>query len=70
VQSDAIVRRIDAEQMGIRFGDFYARHLIEELGLTQYGGVVRVSIAHYNTVEEMQRLVEHLARAITDLRQS
>jgi selenocysteine lyase/cysteine desulfurase len=32
--------------------------------------VVRVSIAHYNTVEEMQRLVEHLARAITDLRQS
>jgi cysteine desulfurase family protein (TIGR01976 family) len=70
VQSDAIVRRIDAEQMGIRFGDFYARHLIEELGLTQYGGVVRVSIAHYNTVEEMQRLVEHLARAITHLRQS
>jgi cysteine desulfurase family protein (TIGR01976 family) len=70
VQSEAIVRRIDAAQIGIRFGDFYARHLIEELGLTQYGGVVRVSIAHYNTVDEMQRLVEHLARAITDLRQS
>ena len=70
VQSEAIVRRIDAQQMGIRFGDFYARHLIEELGLTQYGGVVRVSIAHYNTVYEMQRLVEHLAQAITDLRQS
>lgn len=70
VQSEAIVRRVDAEQIGIRFGDFYARHLIEELGLTQYGGVVRVSIAHYNTVDEMQRLVEHLARAITDLRQS
>ena len=70
VQSEAIVRRIDAEQIGIRFGDFYARHLIEELGLTQHGGVVRVSIAHYNTVDEMQRLVEHLARAITDLRQS
>ena len=70
VQSEAIVRRIDAQQMGIRFGDFYARHLIEELGLAQYGGVVRVSIAHYNTVDEMQRLVEHLARAITDLRQS
>lgn len=70
VQSEAIVRRIDAEQIGIRFGDFYARHLIEELGLTQHRGVVRVSIAHYNTVDEMQRLVEHLARAITDLRQS
>lgn len=70
VQSEAIVRRIDAAQIGIRFGDFYARHLIEELGLTRHGGVVRVSIAHYNTVDEMQRLVEHLGRAITDLRQS
>lgn len=70
VQSQAIVERIDEHGIGIRFGDFYARHLIEESGLTQYGGVVRVSIAHYNTVDEMQRLVQHLAQAITDLRPS
>jgi cysteine desulfurase family protein (TIGR01976 family) len=70
VQSEAIVRRIDEHRMGIRFGDFYARHLIEQLGLAPYGGVVRVSIAHYNTVEELQRLVEHLAQAIHDLRPS
>lgn len=69
VQSEAIVRRIDEHRIGIRFGDFYARHLIEELGLAQYGGVVRVSIAHYNTADEMHLLVEHLAQAITDLRQ-
>jgi len=70
VQSEAVVRRIDEHGIGIRFGDFYARHLIETLGLAAHGGVIRVSIAHYNTVDEMHRLVEHLAQAITDLRQS
>ncbi|MDP2242378.1 cysteine desulfurase-like protein [Pseudomonas sp.] len=68
VHSEAIVKRIDEARIGIRFGDFYARHLIEELGLAQQGGVVRVSIAHYNTVEEMTRLVSCLAEAITALR--
>ena len=70
VQSEAIVRRVDNHRMGIRFGDFYARRLIEQLGLTPYGGVVRVSIAHYNSLDELNRLVEHLAQAITELRPS
>jgi cysteine desulfurase family protein (TIGR01976 family) len=70
IHSEAIVRRVDNHRMGIRFGDFYARRLIEQLGLTPYGGVVRVSIAHYNTVDELNRLVEHLAQAIKELRPS
>jgi cysteine desulfurase family protein (TIGR01976 family) len=70
LQSEDIVRRVDNHRMGIRFGDFYARRLIEQLGLTPYGGVVRVSIAHYNSVDELNRLVEHLAQAITELRPS
>lgn len=68
VQSEAIVRCIDGHRVGIRFGDFYARRLIEQLGLMQYGGVIRVSIAHYNSVDELNHLVEHLAQAITYLR--
>jgi cysteine desulfurase family protein (TIGR01976 family) len=70
VQSEAIVRRLDAHGIGIRFGDFYARHLIEALGLAGQGGVVRVSIAHYNSLDEMQRLVAHLDQAIAELRPS
>ena len=57
VMSEAIVRRVDAHGIGIRFGDFYARRLIEALGLQTYGGVVRISIAHYNTSEEIRRLL-------------
>ncbi|MFX8504407.1 aminotransferase class V-fold PLP-dependent enzyme, partial [Acinetobacter baumannii] len=49
LMSEAIVRRVDAHGIGIRFGDFYARRLIEALGLQVHGGVVRISIAHYNT---------------------
>jgi cysteine desulfurase family protein (TIGR01976 family) len=59
-QSEAIVRHIDQFKIGIRFGDFYARHLIAALDLEKHGGVVRVSIAHYNTVEEIDTLISHL----------
>ena len=56
---EAIVRHIDRFQIGIRHGDFYSRRLIASLGL-QTGGVVRVSIAHYNTIAEIDRLIHHL----------
>ncbi len=58
--SEAVVRHTDRFNIGIRFGDFYARRLIDALGLQTQGGVVRVSIAHYNTPEEIDRLVQHL----------
>ena len=63
-QSESIVRQIDPHRIGIRFGDFYAKRLIEALGLEDSGGVVRVSIAHYNTMDEIDRLVQHLEQAI------
>ena len=62
--SATIVRRVDEHGIGIRFGDFYARRLIEALQLQQYGGVVRVSIAHYNTADEIRRLLTALDEAI------
>ncbi|MBI3714961.1 MAG: cysteine desulfurase-like protein [Betaproteobacteria bacterium] len=55
--SETIVRHVDQSNIGIRFGDFYARRLIESLGLESQGGVVRVSMVHYNTVAEIQRLI-------------
>jgi selenocysteine lyase/cysteine desulfurase len=39
-------------------GHFYAIAPIEALGLLQKGGVVRASIAHYNTPAEVQKLVQ------------
>ncbi|MDH5340714.1 MAG: aminotransferase class V-fold PLP-dependent enzyme, partial [Rubrivivax sp.] len=62
--SEAIVRQVDRQGIGIRFGDFYAKRLIEALGLQAQGGVVRVSMAHYNTFDEIDRLMMALDEAM------
>jgi cysteine desulfurase family protein (TIGR01976 family) len=43
-------------------GDFYAPGLIERLGLAEGGGVVRIGLTHYNTADEVDRVVGALAR--------
>ena len=55
--SDTIPLKIDKHNIGIRYGDFYAKRLIEYLGLGNQGGVVRVSMVHYNSLEEVDRLI-------------
>lgn len=55
--SRAIVESVDAHKIGIRYGDFYSHRLIDDLGLRDGNGVVRVSMVHYNTVEEIDRLI-------------
>ena len=58
--SREIVSAIDRHGLGIRHGDFYARRLSEHLGLDPADGVVRVSMVHYNTIAEVDKLVSHL----------
>ena len=43
-------------------GDFYARGLIERLGLHDQGGVLRLGLAHYTTAAEVDRTIEAIAR--------
>jgi selenocysteine lyase/cysteine desulfurase len=57
-KSSEIPLQVDPHQMGIRWGDFYAKRLIEALRLDKNDGVVRVSLVHYNTLEEVHRLIE------------
>jgi len=60
VKSSSIPPQVDRHYIGIRYGDFYARRLIEDLGLAPQDGVIRVSMVHYNTVEEIDRLIKIL----------
>lgn len=57
LKSPDIVAKVDKENIGIRFGDFYAKKLIHDLDLEKYGGVVRVSLVHYNTPQEVDKLI-------------
>ncbi|MEH2010994.1 cysteine desulfurase-like protein [Nostoc sp.] len=58
MNSSIIPAKIDQHYIGIRYGDFYAKRLIEYLGLASQGGIVRVSMVHYNTLEEVNSLIE------------
>jgi len=41
-------------------GDFYALNLSERLGVARKGGVLRIGLVHYNTAEEVDRLLATL----------
>jgi len=58
--SAEICKAMDAHRIAIRFGDFHSRRLAEYLGLTENNGMVRVSMVHYNTIEEIDRMTSAL----------
>ena len=64
VDSEAIVRHTDTLGLGIRHGDFHSRRLVEWLGYGGVSGVVRASLVHYNTVDEVDRLIAALDAVI------
>ena len=62
--SAEITAVVDRSGIGIRHGHMYAYHLCEALGLDPEDGVVRVSLVHYNTMDEVERLIEVLETAL------
>jgi cysteine desulfurase family protein (TIGR01976 family) len=59
-----ICKAMDGEKIAIRFGDFHSRRLAEYLELTDHGGMVRVSMVHYNTLDEIDRFTAALDRIL------
>ena len=59
-----VCKAMDGEKIAIRFGDFHSRRLAEYLDLTDHGGMVRVSMVHYNTLDEIDRFTAALDRIL------
>lgn len=57
---EEVARALGEQGLGVNQGHMYASRVIEWLGVADSGGVVRVSLCHYNTVEEIERLVAAL----------
>lgn len=55
-----VVEAVDPYGIGIRHGDFHSRRLVESLGRD---GIIRVSMVHYNTLDEVDRLIGALEAA-------
>jgi len=52
-----VAERLGAENIYVWDGDFYAVEVIKRLGYEDKGGVVRIGLVHYNTEEEIDRLL-------------
>jgi cysteine desulfurase family protein (TIGR01976 family) len=61
VPSEAIARRANQAGLGIRWGHFYSKRLVEEMGIESSRGVVRASLVGYNTHEDVRRLATFLS---------
>jgi cysteine desulfurase family protein (TIGR01976 family) len=55
-----LATRLAEREIAVWAGNYYAVEVVEHLGLPD--GAVRIGILHYNTAEEVDRLLEELAR--------
>ncbi|TGD42638.1 cysteine desulfurase-like protein [Pseudotabrizicola sediminis] len=55
--AEQVVRAIDPSGIGIRHGDFHSKRLVESLHLPGGNAVIRASAVHYNTIDEIDRLI-------------
>jgi len=69
-KSSEVVTRMDDFNIGIRYGDFYAKKIIRDLGLVEKDGVIRVSLVHYNSKEEVLKLIGAFEKILIDLRRA
>lgn len=60
----ALAAALGARGFGLRSGHMFAPRLMARLGLTMQDGCLRVSLVHYNTVEEVARFEAALAELL------
>ena len=58
----AVAEELAKAGINVWDGNFYALAVLERLGLEEQGGIVRVGAAHYNTRDEVDRLVGELLK--------
>ena len=57
----AVAERLGDRNIAVWQGNYYAVEVMKRLGLED-GGAVRVGLVHYNTLGEVDRLLEELDR--------
>ena len=64
IAPEAAVKALSEQQIGVGAGHFYAYRLMEALGIEPDVGVVRVSLVHYTSAEDVDRLLNALDEVI------
>lgn len=64
-RSQEIAISLARNKIAVAFGNFYSVRCLEALGIKDLSdGVVRASLVHYNTLQEVDRLIEGLEAAL------
>jgi selenocysteine lyase/cysteine desulfurase len=58
----AVAETLARDGVHVWDGDFYANALMRTLGLAEDGGAVRAGLMHYTTEDEVERLLNGVAR--------
>lgn len=64
MSSASIAKAVNAKGFGVRYGNFYSRRLCEQLKIDPADGVVRISMAHYNSEEEVEGVLGALGQVM------
>ncbi len=62
--SQALAHQLQDAGIGTENGNFYAHRLISDLGIDPLDGVVRLSLVHYNSLADVEKIVAELDRAL------
>jgi cysteine desulfurase family protein (TIGR01976 family) len=62
LQPRHVAEKLAGDGIYVWDGNYYALNVSERLGVEESGGMVRVGAAHYNTLEEVERLKESLMK--------
>ncbi len=60
---EALALKLAEENIFVWNGNFYAVSISERLGVEESGGLVRIGLVHYNTIEEVDRCLALIDRA-------
>jgi selenocysteine lyase/cysteine desulfurase len=56
----AVARELSRRRICAWDGDFHSRELFDALGVNEQGGAVRLGVLHYNTIEEVDHVLESI----------
>jgi cysteine desulfurase family protein (TIGR01976 family) len=62
IRSEEVASQLARQGIYVWAGHYYAVNAIDRLGASDGGGLVRIGFVHYNTIEEVDRVLEALAR--------
>jgi cysteine desulfurase family protein (TIGR01976 family) len=62
--SREIAAQMGRQGLGVRCSDFFVYRYYHQQHLDSYNGILRVSFAHYNTLAEVDKLVDSLSRVL------